>query len=66
MYAFSSLLCSWVDVDTRGAVAAIPGFAALPNRVHYRIPGTPLAADVARIRADIVATFPDDAPFKCV
>lgn len=58
-------LCSWVDVDTRGYVAPIAGYSALPNTVYYRIPRTPQAADVVRIQSDVNSTFPTDPLFSC-
>ena len=65
-FAPAPRLRSWVDVDTRGYVAPIAGYSALPNTVYYRIPTTPQAADVARIRSDVNSTFPTDPPFSCV
>ena len=61
-----SLYCSWVDVDTRAYVAPIAGVSALPQSVYYRIPAAPPASDVARIKADVASTFPNDLPFTWV
>lgn len=52
----------WVDIDTRAAVPAIPGFAVPPNRVYYRA-GAPAPADAARVAADVAAAHPGEAPF---
>ena len=46
----------WVDVDLRGSVSDVPGLPTL-NRIWYRSPSTPRAADVARMTADVAATF---------
>ena len=52
----TSSLCSWVDVDTRGSVPAVPGYPT-PNRIWYRIPSAPAAADILRVTADVAASF---------
>jgi alpha-tectorin len=51
----------WTDVQTTGSVASIPGYP-LPNNIYYRFT-TPLAADVARMTAEVASAFPSEPLF---
>ena len=61
--AVPAIAAWWVDVDTRGAGAPAVSGAPAPNTLYRRLTAAPSAADVARVSADVQASFPGEPPF---
>jgi hypothetical protein len=53
----------WADADSRGSVAGIAGQPSL-NTLWYRIPASPSASDIARMRSDVASAFPSETVFN--